>query len=94
MSRNLRNSDHPAPNAVDTYPIAPDYYNDGSQDEVPYHDTYREFVNTIPYKRGDVVYVEHWTRNGKQARKAVISEVFAERKNDGFIQRGYQKAAN
>lgn len=94
MTRNLRNQDHPAPNPVSSYPIAPDFFNDGTDDNIPYYDTIKEFRQAHPYKPGMVVYME-WIdyidgKTVKIARKAFISDLWAERAPDGFLRAKYR----
>lgn len=87
MSRNLRNRDHPAPQPVSSYEIAPDYFGameDHERDMREYlAETYKEWRDAHPYKPGMIVWVEFTDRvNGewtKTARKAYISDVFFER---------------
>lgn len=89
MSRHIRNRDFaPVFQPVSTYTVAPDHYADPEQNEKwPYHDTGREFrLNSIPYKAGDVIWMEH---HG-EPRKAYISYALYERAHDGFLREKYK----
>lgn len=88
MSRNLRNRNHPAPNPVSSYTVAPDHYN--SPDEIDRSvkqymaETYRDWKALNPYQPGDIVWIEVYERDGsKSARKAFISDIFPERDRYG-----------
>lgn len=88
MTRNLRNREHPAPHPVSSYTVAPDHYGPNEDIEraaqMANAATWAEFKELCPYKPGDVVWLEHYTANGKEARKAFISDVWPERDQDGF----------
>lgn len=92
MSRNLRNRAHPAPNAVSTYTLAPDFYNDPAWEDRSYlADNWKQFKAALPYKEGDTVWLEHFNRDGsKSARKAFISDVYRETGNDGWPRPKYR----
>lgn len=83
MSRHNRHREHPAPNPVSSYPVAPhrytwdgagdvdgsSHYDEATEQMVP---PLSEFLKASPYKAGEVV----WIAYGSEARLAFIADVF------------------
>lgn len=97
MSRHNRNGHHPCPEPVESYPVAPDFFNtpDSYDESAEYlAQKWSEWKDAHPYKVGMVVWIEFtdfvdgiWT---KTARKAFISDIFPERDNDGWRRAKYR----
>lgn len=79
MGRQVRKADADD-TLVKDYEVAPHrYIVNGFDDSYRYADNARDYVAGIPYKRGDVIYVEH---NGK-AKKALVHNIVFDRDRYG-----------